>query len=193
MAEIKSALELALEKAERYGQASKEDLVQDRYKEKGRHLAVQYLKEEDLDLAKELAAFPPEAQSGARQAMQEVFLRNITLPREETLDSRAQRALEGMLLAAGNRKDMARLKMEIDQIWQQFLQARNGAYQQLKTSFAHTLGNYTRNLEAQLGSKVRLEVDQLPEFQQEWRKFEVNLSSQFEPILEDRKSKMLNL
>jgi len=87
---------------------------------------------------------------------------------------------------------MGRLIQEIDQFLQQFLTARNTAYQQLKNSFLQTLGNYTRALEAQLKAKVRLEVEHLPEFQQEWRKFESNLISQFEPLLEDRKQKMMN-
>jgi cell division protein FtsB len=193
VAEIKSALELALEKAERYGRASKEDMLQDKFKEEGRQLAVKYLKEEEVDLEKEVAAMPPEAQPAARQAMKEVFLRNIILPREVELDPRQSLALEGIMKTATNPKAMARLKGEVEQLWQQFLMARNTAYQQLKTNFEQTLGNYTRALEAQLGSKVRLEVEHLPEFQQEWRKFEGNLVSQFEPVLEDRKEKMRHL
>jgi len=192
VAEIKSALELALEKAEQYGRATKEDLLQDKFKEQGRQWAVQYLKEE-VDLEKELAGIPPEGQAGARHAMKEVFLRNVTLPKDESIDPRQNRALEGMMLSATNKKAMARLKQEIDQLVQQFLMARNSAYQQLKTSFSQTLGNYTRALEAQLKSKVRLEVENLPAFQQEWRKFEGNLTSQFEPVLEQRKQQMLNL
>ena len=193
MAEIKSALELALEKAEQYGRASKEDLRQDKFKEQGRQRAVQFLKEEDVDLEKEVANLPPEGQASARLAMKEVFLRNITIPKDETIDPRLSRALEGMMVSATSKKGMARLKQEIDQLLQQFLMARNTAFQQLKTQFSQTLGNYTRALEAQLKSKVRLEVENLPEFQQEWRKFEGNMISQFEPVLEDRKRQMLNL
>lgn len=193
MAEIKSALELALEKAEQYGRASKEDLLLEKHQEAARQTAVRYLRDEEVDLKEMLAAIPPEAQTKARQAMKEVFLRNITLPREEKVDPRQQRALEGLLAVAGNLKAMSRLKAEVEQLWQQFLLARNTAYQQLKNSFRQTLGNYTRALEAQLGAKVRLEADQLPEFQQEWRKFETSLTNQFEPILADRKEKMLNL
>ncbi len=193
MADIKSALELALEKAEQYGRASKEDLLQDKFKEQGRQWAVQYLKEEEIDLEKELAALPPEAQPVARTAMKEVFLRNITLPKEEAIDSRLNKALEGILVVATNKKAMGRLQQEVNQLFQQFLMARNTALQQMKNSFMQTLGNYTRALEAQLKTKVRLEVENLPEFQQEWRKFEGNLISQFEPVLEDRKQQMLNL
>ncbi len=193
MAEIKSALELALEKAERYGRASKEDLRQDKFKEEGRQLAVRYLKEEEVDLKKELAAMPPEAQPAARQAMKEVFIRNVILPREAEVDPRQNRALEGIMMTATDQKAMARLVGEVEQLWQQFLMARNTSYQQMKTNFGQTLGNYTRALEAQMGAKVRLEVENLPEFQQEWRKFEGNLTSQFEPVLADRKEKMRHL
>jgi hypothetical protein len=192
VAEIKSALELALEKAEAYGRASKEDLLQEKFNEQARHLAVKFLKEEDMDLEKELAALPKEAQAGGRQAMKKVFLRNIILPREETVDSRVERALQGMMTTAADKKAMGRLIQEIDQIQQQFLIARNSAYQQLKNNFMQTLGNYTRALEAQLKSKVKLEVENLPEFQQEWRKFEGNLTTQFEPLLENRKQQMLS-
>jgi hypothetical protein len=52
LAEIKSALELALEKAEKYGRASREELAQSQYQDQGRQLAVQFLKGEG-DLAAE--------------------------------------------------------------------------------------------------------------------------------------------
>jgi hypothetical protein len=192
VAEIKSALELALEKAERYGKASKEDLLKEQYSEKGRALAVNYLKEEG-DLEEELKQVPPEAQTAIRQAVKEVLLRNITLPRDETVDSRQTRALEGLLIAASNKKGMGLLKKEIEQIWQQFLLARNGAYQQLKASFSQQLTTYARALEAQTGQRVRLEVEHLPQFQEEWRKFEGQLMTQFEPVLADRKERMAAL
>lgn len=192
MAEIKSALELALEKAESYGRASKDDLIQDQYRDKGRQLAVQYLKEEG-DLEAELANLPPEARETAQQAIKEVLVRNIALPREEAPDPRAVRALEGLLLVASNRKGMTRLKEEVQQIWQNFLISRNSAMQQLKASFGQQLNNVTRALEAQYGQRLKVDVEHLPQFQEEWRKFEANLIQQFEPILEDRKARMLTL
>lgn len=192
MAEIKSALELALEKAERYGKASKEELAKEQYQEKGRALAVHYLKEE-RDLEEELKTVPPEAQAAARQAVKEVLLRNVTLPRDEAVDPRQTRALDGLLVVASNKKGMGLLRKEIEQIWQQFLLARNGAYQQLKASFNQQLNTYAKALEVQTGQRVRLEVEHLPQFQDEWRKFESQLISQFEPVLADRKERMASL
>jgi hypothetical protein len=189
VAEIKSALELALEKAEHYGRASREEMASAQYQEQGRHLAVQFLKGEG-DLTADLKNLPPEAQAAARLAIKEVFLRNIGLPRENTVDPRQDRALEGLVLVAGNSKDMARFQTELEQLLQQYIQVRNNALQQLKGRFATGAGQMQRNMEAQYGQKVRLDVENLPQFQEEWRRFLGQLQDQIEPMLAGLKEKM---
>ncbi len=189
MAEIKSALELALEKAEQYGRASVEEMAIAQYQEQGCQLAVQYLKREG-DLATDLKNLPPKAQAAARLAIKEVFLRNIGLPRENSVDPRQDRALEGLVLAADNPKNMARLQTELEQLLQQFLQVRSNALQQLKGRFAAGAGQMQRNMETQYGQKVRVDAESLPQFQEEWRRFLGQLQDQIDPMLEGLKEKM---
>ena len=192
MAEIKSALELALEKAERYGRATKEELTREQYRDQGRQLAVNYLKDgADLDAA--LANLPAAAQPEARMAVKEVLLRNIILPRDGEVDPRMGQALEGLLLVAQNQKAMARQKAELEQILQNFLQVRNNAYQQLTARFGAGIGQMQRAMEAQMRQKVKLEVEHLPQFQEEWRRFQGQLLDQFEPMLEHCQAQMLSL
>ena len=191
MAEIKSALELALEKAERYGRATQEEMAETQYREQGRQLAVNYLKEGG-DLEAELHTLPAPGQEAARWAIKEVLLRNIILPRDGESDPRMGRALEGLLLVASNKKAMTRLKGELDQILLNFMQVRNNAHQQLKARFGAGVGNMQRALEAQLKQKVRLEVEHLPQFQEEWRRFQSQLQDQFEPMLDQVKAQMQN-
>lgn len=190
MAEIKSALELALEKAEQYGRASKEELTRDQYRDQGRQLAVNFLKN-GVDLEASLAGLPPAAQAEARTAIKEVLLRNISLPREGEVDPRLDQVLEGLLLVARDKKAMARQKADLEQILQNFLQVRNNAYQQLKARFGAGIGQMQRALEAQMRQKVRLEVEHLPQFQEEWRNFQGQLLAQFEPMLDQLKEGML--
>jgi hypothetical protein len=185
-------MELALEKAEKYGRASKEELEAGRYQEQGRQMAVQYLKDGG-DLEAELARLPREAQTPARLAVKEVLLRNVVLPRNGEPDPRLQQALDGLLLAALNKKAMARQKAEVEQLLQNFLQIRNSAHQQLKARYSAGLSNVQRAMEAQMRARVRVEPEQLPQFQEEWRQFLNNLQQQFEPLLEDCKRRMLQL
>jgi hypothetical protein len=185
LADIKSALELALEKAEQYGKASREEMALTQHQDQGRRLAVAFLKGEG-DLAADLKSLPPQAQPAARLAVKEVLLRNLGLPRENAVDPRQDRAMEGLLLAADNPQAMARLQTEMEQILQQFLQFRNNALQQLKARFAAGMAQ----MQPQLRQKMNLEVERLPQFQEEWLRFKGQLQGQFEPMLENLKERM---
>jgi hypothetical protein len=189
LAEIKSALELALEKAEKYGRASQEEMDLAQYRDQASRLAVQYLKGEG-DLEAALKSLPPPAQAAARLAIKEVFLRNLGLPRGNTVDPSQDRAMEGLLLVADRPKAMAQLQTEMEQILQTFLQVRNNALQQLKSRFAAGVGQVQKALEAQFRQKVSLEVEHLPQFQEEWRRFQGQILEQFDPMLENLKERM---
>jgi hypothetical protein len=189
LAEIKSALELALEKAEKYGRASAEEMALRQSQDQGRQLAVQFLKGEG-DLEADLKNIPLSAQPAVRQAIKEVLLRNLTLPRENTVDPRQDLALEGLLLVADNRKTMAHLRGELEQVLQQFIQIRNNARQQLKARYAAGVGQLQKAMEAQLQQKVRVEAEHLPQFQEEWRRFQGQLQEQLDPLLENLKARM---
>ena len=81
MAEIKSALELALEKAERYGKASPQEMQEVKWLEQARHLAAEFLREK-IDLEPELKKLPPEAQTALTKHVKRILLRNLNLPRK---------------------------------------------------------------------------------------------------------------
>ena len=189
MAEIKSALELALEKAEQYGRASREEMELAQYQEQGRRLAVEFLKGEG-DLEADLKSLPPQTQPAARMAIKEVFLRNLGLPRENEVDPRQDRAVAGLLLAADNRKAMAQLQTELGQILQQFIHFRSNALQQLKGRFAAGVGQMQQSMEAKYRQPMNVDVERLPQFQEEWLRFKGQLQQQFEPVLATLKEKM---
>ena len=189
MAEIKSALELALERAEQYGRASKEEMDLAKHQEQGRLLAVQFLKGEG-DLAADLKALPPQTKPAARLAIKEVFLRNLGLPRENAVDPWQDRAMEGLLLAADNRQAMAQLQTEMEQVLQQYLHFRSNALQQLKGRFAAGMGQMQKAMEAQNRQAMNLDVERLPQFQEEWLRFKGQLQQQFDPVMANLKERM---
>jgi hypothetical protein len=189
LADIKSALELALEKAEQYGRASKEEMELAQYQEQGSRLAVQFLKGEG-DLAADLKTLPPQTQPAARLAVKAVFLRNLGLPRETAADPRQDRAMEGLLLAAEDRKAMAQLQTELEQVLQQFIHFRANALQQLKARFAAGVGQMQQAMEAKYRQPMNVDVERLPQFQEEWLRFKGQLQQQFEPVMENLKERM---
>ena len=160
-----------------------------RHQEQGRELAVEFLKGEG-DLEADLKSLRPHTQPAARLAIKEVFLRNLGLPRENAVDPRQDRAMEGLLVAAVNRQAMALLQTEVEQILQRYLHFRSNALQQLKARFAAGMGQMQKAMEAQNRQPMNLDVERLPQFQEEWLRFKGQLQQQFEPVMANLKERM---
>lgn len=192
MAEIKSALEIALEKAERIGKASPREMQELQWQEEARRLAAEFLREE-IDLEAELKKFPPEAQTALAGQIREIMLRNIVLPREGIVEETVSRALTGMVKIARDKKAAQRILQEIDRIFKSFLQVRQNAMDQLKAQFNVQLDSVKKALEAQMHRQLKIDVEQTPQFQEQWRGFADQLIQQFEPLLEKHKNMLATL
>ncbi len=189
VAEIKSTLELALEKADRIGKASSAEMQSAARAERARHLAADFLREK-CELEGEVAKLSPDDKPEMLALVKDILLRNVTLPRAESSDPACRRALAGMLQVARDKKAMQRLIAEVNNVFKSFDQVRANALQQLKANFGAQLDGVRRAYEAQTHMKVNLDVEHLPQFQDEWRKFETQLVQQFEPVLDRHKAQM---
>lgn len=192
MAEIKSALELALEKAERYGKATPEELQEAKWQEQARHLAADFLRGK-LELDAALTQFPAAAQAALVKQVKEILLRNITLPREGSIDAANQRAQAGMLQVARDKKATQRVLQELGQIFASYEQVRQNALQQMKAQFGAQLDSVKKALEAQMHRPMTVDVEQTPQFQEQWRNFEGQLQQQFQPLLDKHKAMLTTL
>jgi len=82
MAEIKSTMDLVMERAARIGKASREELQQDEARKKGMQLAVDFLEGKVDGLFDAIADHEQAMQGIVRSGAAENLLRNIFLPRE---------------------------------------------------------------------------------------------------------------
>jgi hypothetical protein len=192
MAEIKSALELALEKAERYGKASPQEMQEVKWQEQARHLAAEFLRGK-IELEPELKNVPSEARTALDRQVKEILLRNINLPREGVVDDANTRAQAGLLQVARDKKATQRVLQEIKQVFVSYEQVRQNAMQQLKAQFNAQLDGVRKNLEAQMQRPLKVDVEQTPQFQEQWRAFEAQLNQQFEPLLDKHKTMLVTL
>ena len=192
MAEIKSALELALEKAERYGKASPQEMQEVKWQEQARSLAGEFLREK-IELEPELKKMPAEAQPALSKYVKEILLRNINLPREGSSDNAGKRAQIGIIQVARDKKAAQRVLQEINQVFASYEQVRQNALQQLKAQFNAQLDSYRKSMEAQMQRPLNVDVENTPQFQEQWRAFETQLDQQFEPLLDKHKAMLATL
>ena len=82
--EIKSAREIAMEKVEKLGEVAEEERLKWKYVPEGEKLAARYLKQ-NLNLLPELSKFGEESKKYVIEGAQDVMIRNIELPRNDSL------------------------------------------------------------------------------------------------------------
>lgn len=188
MAEIKSSLEIALEKAAKMGRATQEEMDMERWLAQGRKLGARYMNAEITELAESLNGIAPQALPSVLAGISDIFLRNIHLPRDKSQQDDIKRACSGLLQIKGS--IIQQYVTYIDQLITQYEQVKNQYLQQLKAQMQMKLGSMKQAMAQQYGMAAAssLNVEMLPEFQKEWSEISRELDNQFGGQLEALKA-----
>jgi len=185
--EIKSTLELALEKAEKIGKASKEELELMELREKAQKLGAKFLKNEIENFEEALNELLQNKSSSQRKEIikniVEVFLKNINLPWFEYQIEDSKKALEGLACIFKNIPEISRLTQEIERLLKEYYNHKEAIYNELKSRFEGGLEELEKNLSAQLGAEVKINIEEHPQFREEWRKIKEKLDEEYEKHL----------
>jgi hypothetical protein len=192
MSEMKSAWEKAMEKVEKLGKLSEEELKQLEYQPAGNKLAAKYLQETDYNLDAEMTKYKG---TGVRkyilQGAQEIFLHSIVLPKNEYDMQTTRRAMAGLRLLKENKKFLDTILDRIINLLNYYAQARQQTYLQFKKDFEVKLREHNQAMQQQVGAKVHIEPEQHPQFMEEWRRINNQLDAQYEKALEEHKQQIL--
>jgi len=187
MAEIKSTMDLVMERAARIGKASSEELRMEEAKTKGVQLAVEYL---DGTMQDPLAAV--KQQDGAIQlqvlrGMGETMLRNIFLPRDDIQRERAEKAVKGVMSLEAGSGEVAAICRELTNILGGYLEHREQLRGQLEEQIKMQYEALLAQQPEMQRSGIRIDPTTQPKFQEEWRRVESELNSQYNRALDQLK------
>jgi hypothetical protein len=188
MAEIRSALEIAMEKADRLGKAGNEELEANELLDRGRRLAARYMQDEETDLRASLHYSSAAQLSFLLKGAVDILVRNIVLPRDKDQWAAINKALKGLVELRGS--SAQQVIPEIRQLLEAYEQTRKRYYEQVKSGMQRKLGSMQKAIAQQYGTEAAasINVDALPEFQQEWSKISADIKEQFEQQLTSLKT-----
>lgn len=188
MGEIKSAFEKAMERVEGIGEPSKEEKLQWKYIPEGQRLAVAFFKE-DANLLTELGKFKEEERRFVTRGLEEVLLRNITLPLNELAKKNNKKAMDAIKTIkkdkAGLENVYTKMRRLFDHHAQQGEQQRRQAYEMLKQDFQLRIQQAMQQQGLPPGTKVNVESQ--PQFQEEWHRALAQLDAQYNTLLDEYK------
>jgi hypothetical protein len=189
MAEIKSTMEMVLERAAKMAEdaptiSENEDTVKT-----GMRLAAEYLNDKVADLNEELTKQKAEAQVDIRKGMAQTLLRNIVLPRDEELQVAGNKALQGILGLSGSSTEVGAICGELTQILEQYGQHKEQTTEQLNDALkAQLQQQFTAN-----GQEIpdNINPSMHPQYAEEMSKMMTSLNNQYNDAMDQRKEMIL--
>ena len=186
--EIKSALEIALEKAERIGKASKEELELYQLKEEAQRLSAKFLRNELSDFEDKFNEFLQNKTSQQKriiyQSVIDVFLKNIVLPKSEYQLEDGKKALEGLKIIFKRVPELSKVYQQIEKLLKEYYTHRETLHDELLKRFNTGVEALEHALSDQLGTEVKINVEEHPQFKEEWNKIKEKLDEEYGKQLE---------
>ncbi len=188
MAEIKSTMDMVMERAARMAAAATPDVEDEDLTKTGMRLAADFLNGKETDLAKLLSKQPPPHQVAIRKGMAQTLLRNIVLPRDEQLQASGKLALQGVHSLSGKSADINSICQELSQILDQYGQHKEQMTQQLEDAIRS-------QLEQQMGQgragQAPVNPAMHPQYREELTKMLTGLNNQYNDAMKQRKEMIL--
>ncbi len=181
MDDIKSALEIAMEKVDNLGKATEEERLEWKHVPEGEKLAARYLKEK-VSLTAELNKYEDNVRKYVISGASGVLARNISLPKNDIVKQKNKKTMEGLKLIKNDKVGVENIFSKIRYIFNHYAeqgeQQKKQAYESLKTEMEE---KFQQAMQQQLGPLMgmKIDVEQQPQFQQEWRKLQAQIDSQY--------------
>ena len=195
MGDIKSALEIAMEKVEKLGEATEEERLKWKYVPEGEKLAARYMKQ-NFNLESELTQYKVSVREYIVEGASEILARNINLPKNDLAKRNNRKAMDGLKSLKNDKVGVenvfSKVRRIFDHYGEQGEQQRKQTYESLKAEFE---AKVQQAAQQQLGSLVRIRVDveKQPQFQEEWLRLQAQLDSQYLRLLDDYKQELSTL
>lgn len=165
MTEIKSALEIALEKT-REIKGDKETLTANELKNAGRRLASTLIDPHDdtSDPIAKLKSYAEKERKSVRDGFVDVLLANFNLPTDDTYAPKLTLMEKGFQAIMRDRRQVSYIMQQVKQFYEQYLQNRSQLRERVKEQYAPRLREKEEAIAKQLGTQVKLDPESDPEF-----------------------------
>jgi len=192
MGEMKSAFERAMERVEKMGKVSDEEIKHLEYMPAGSAIAAQFLREDAYDMMGALEKYTDQTvRVHVISGINEVLLHNMILPKDEAAKRTTERAIAGLKLIKKERNHLNQLLDRITSLISYYEQARQQAFTQFKQNFEAKLPEITRAMQQQPQKNgIPIETQIQLQFQEQWRRASAELDAQYEKVLEEHKQQI---
>ena len=195
MTHIKSAFEKGMERAESLGEPSPEEKLRFKFVPQGERLGAAYLRGK-TDIKVALEECSPEARPYLIKGSCQILTHNLRLTHTEAEQQSNERALQGIHLLKTDKNAADEIASRIQNICNIFLlyhkEGLDQVYQETKVKFLQRAQDALKKYTG-LATNVNVNVESMPEFQQECARVVSEFNSRYQGPLEEQKALLLEI
>jgi hypothetical protein len=189
---IKTAAEIAKEKLEKIGEPTEQERLKWKYGPEGEKLAAQYLKD-DINLVSEVKKYDDKARQIIAGSVNDILLRNISLPRNEAARKINKKAMDGLKALKNDKTAVenvfSRMRHVLDHYVQEGAKQKKQAYEALKSEFEAKVQQAIRK-QTGVNARMKIDVEKQPQFQEEWQRVQAQMEAQYTNLLDEYKQEL---
>ena len=163
MAEIKSAIEIALEKTKEVV-GDPEILIAEKYKTEGKKLISRYLGDATVNLASSLKGLDKKKLGWMREGMKQIILANLVLPQEKLSLKKLARVGEACISVGKNAGLAKKMFAQLESFFDEYLNEKEQVVSTLEDRYAPRLKQKEEELSKKMGQPVHIDMHMDPEF-----------------------------
>jgi uncharacterized protein DUF6657 len=196
MGEIKSALELALERTKDV-KSDKTQITKQNAEEEGKKIASTFLSNIESEKVSEekfkeiLKAKNKDELKYFSKGVGNIFISYLKLPEGEIDKTMLDRIRVGFILLSGNKKEINYIFSQVEAFFAQFMQNKNDLTENLKNQFASKLQEKEAALKEQYGEDAHIKAEDDPEFKEYLHKTINSLIEQYSQAFVQVKDELL--
>ncbi len=187
MAEIRSTLDMVMERANRMAARAEDIPPEQAMEEKGMRLVAEFMSGKHPSLTSLLQNTDPAEQMAMRRGMANGLLRNILLPRDAEVLENSTAAIKAIGELAGQDAEIISVCTELGQILEQYTGHKDQVKQQLEDNIRTQLAQQLQEQTGEMPDMKAIDATMHPQYQQEWTKALGDLNDQYNQALVQRK------
>lgn len=178
---------MVMERAARMTAEVAEEPGNDDAERKGMRAAAALLNGEPTDLLALLKEQPANEQMDVRSGMVRTLLRNIVLPRDNSISESSVTGLSAIQTLSGNSAEISSLCNELQQILEQYSQHRDQVRQQLDEAIRAQLKQKLLEQGQQVDDEMSINPAMHPQYQEELSRMSSDLNEQYNQAIDQRR------
>jgi hypothetical protein len=189
MGEIKSALEIALERTKSV-EGNRESIEANKYRKEGKALVSKFLDDTSVNLKESLQKYEKKQLEWIKEGMFQVLLVNLVLPQDQLLLKKIRRVGEAFFFVITDTRFLKNVFSQLESFFEEYSGERERLREALIKQYAPRLKQKEEELSKKMGVPVNIDVSSDPEFNSMLRKALNQLEDRYQAVLNQVKEEL---